>query len=44
MHQYFIAIEKHLDSILKMSDNLEILIPIEGFEDANDLITRKRQF
>ncbi len=39
-----LLLEKHLDSIIKISDNLDILVPIEGFEEAHDLIRGEGNF
>ncbi len=39
-----LLIEKKLDSILKLSDALELLIPIEGFEKEHDEIRGKGSF
>ncbi|AAK76881.1 MoaA/NifB/PqqE/SkfB family radical SAM enzyme [Clostridium acetobutylicum] len=36
--------DNNLDSLIKISDNLELLIPIEGFEEAHDLIRGKGNF
>lgn len=33
-----LLLQKNLDSIIKISDNLELLIPVEGFEEDHDLI------
>lgn len=39
-----LLLDKHLDSLIKISDNLDILIPIEGFEEAHDSIRGKGNF
>jgi MoaA/NifB/PqqE/SkfB family radical SAM enzyme len=39
-----LLVEDKIDSILKLSDNLEILIPIEGFEKEHDAIRGKGNF
>ncbi|GFZ32081.1 radical SAM protein [Clostridium zeae] len=39
-----LLIPEKLDSIIKLSDNLELLVPVEGFEEDNDLIRGKGNF
>lgn len=39
-----LLIDKHLDRILELSDNLELLIAVEGFEREHDLIRGKGTF
>jgi MoaA/NifB/PqqE/SkfB family radical SAM enzyme len=39
-----LLIPEKLESIIKISDNLELLIPVEGFEEDNDLIRGKGNF
>ncbi|MBU3178015.1 radical SAM protein [Clostridium estertheticum] len=39
-----LLLKEHLDSIIKISDNLDLLIPIEGFEEAHDLMRGKGNF
>lgn len=39
-----LLLEKNLESILRISENLDILIPIEGFEEAHDLIRGEGNF
>lgn len=36
--------DKHLDSLIKISNNLDLLIPIEGFEEDHDSIRGKGNF
>ncbi len=39
-----ILLEEHLDSIIKISEKLELLIPVEGFEQEHDEIRGKGNF
>ncbi|WP_138750954.1 radical SAM protein [Paenibacillus sinopodophylli] len=39
-----LLINKHMDSILKISENLDLLIAVEGFEKEHDLIRGKGTF
>lgn len=39
-----LLIPEKLDSIIKLSDNLELLVPVEGFEEDNDLIRGNGNF
>ncbi|GKU26635.1 radical SAM protein [Clostridium folliculivorans] len=39
-----LLIPEKLDSIIKLSDNLELLVPVEGFEEDNDLIRGEGNF
>lgn len=39
-----LLVEKNMDSIIKLSSNLELLIPVEGFEKEHDAIRGKGNF
>ena len=39
-----LLIERHLDDIIDMSENLVLLISLDGFEDVNDKIRGKGEF
>ncbi len=39
-----VLLEDHLESIIKISENVELLIPIEGFEQEHDEIRGKGNF
>ncbi len=39
-----LLLQQNLDSIIKISDNLELLIPVEGFEEDHDLIRGNGNF